>query len=130
MIARTRRIRVSVSALLIPLHDPLRLAEDIALLDTAAPGRFSATAGLGYRREEYDSFGVDWESRGKVFDEKLDVLVPALKGDSFEYRGQTLGPRQTLEPEARLRREAGGQRSRQEQSDAASQQQGTKWGSR
>jgi alkanesulfonate monooxygenase SsuD/methylene tetrahydromethanopterin reductase-like flavin-dependent oxidoreductase (luciferase family) len=90
MIARTRRIRVSVSALLVPLHDPLRLAEDIALLDITAQGRFSATCGLGYRKEEYDSLGVDWERRGRVFDEKLDVLVPALKGERFEYHGRSL----------------------------------------
>lgn len=90
MIARTRRVRVSVSALLVPLHDPLRLAEDIALLDITAQGRFTATAGLGYRRDEYTSFGVDWEKRGKVFDEKLDILVAALKGEPFEYHGRTL----------------------------------------
>lgn len=90
MIARTRRVRVSVSALLVPLHDPLRLAEDIALLDIAAGGRFTATCGLGYRPEEYACFGVDWERRGRVFDEKLDSLVPALKGEPFTYRGRTL----------------------------------------
>lgn len=90
MIARTRRIRISVSALLVPLHDPLRLAEDIAVLDIAADGRFSATCGLGYRRNEYACFGVDWEQRGSVFDEKLDILVAALKGEPFEYRGRSL----------------------------------------
>ncbi|NQX87348.1 MAG: LLM class flavin-dependent oxidoreductase [Halioglobus sp.] len=97
MIARTQQIRVSVSALLVPLHDPLRLAEDIALLDIAAEGRFSTTCGLGYRKAEYEAFGVDWEQRGKVFDEKLDILVPALKGEPFEYHGRnlTLNPKPT-----------------------------------
>jgi alkanesulfonate monooxygenase SsuD/methylene tetrahydromethanopterin reductase-like flavin-dependent oxidoreductase (luciferase family) len=90
MIARTRRVRVSVSALLVPLHDPLRLAEDIALLDITAQGRFTATCGLGYRQEEYDSFGVDWEKRGQVFDRKLDVLVPALRGELFDRHGRSL----------------------------------------
>lgn len=95
MTALTARVRISVSALLVPLHDPLRLAEDIALLDITAQGRFTATCGLGYREEEYGAFGVDWERRGRVFDEKLDVLVPALKGETFEYRGrsQQLNPR-------------------------------------
>lgn len=89
MLACTGRVRVSVSALLVPLHDPLRLAEDIALLDLASGGRFAATCGLGYRKDEYERFGVDWKARGEVFDEKLGVLVKALSGEEFEYNGGT-----------------------------------------
>lgn len=85
--ARTERVRISVSALLVPLHDPLRLAEDIALLDLVSGGRFSATCGLGYRESEYRCFGVDWEHRGEIFDRKLDVLVRALKGESIIVHG-------------------------------------------
>lgn len=85
--ARTNRVRISVSALLVPLHDPLRLAEDIALLDIVAAGRFSATCGLGYRENEYASFGVDWTRRGEVFDTKLDILVRALKNEVINYNG-------------------------------------------
>ncbi|MDE0950020.1 MAG: LLM class flavin-dependent oxidoreductase [Halioglobus sp.] len=87
MVARTQRVRISVSALLVPLHDPVRLAEDITLLDLIAAGRFTATCGLGYRRVEYDSFGIDWNTRGEVFDEKLAVLVQALKGEEFYVNG-------------------------------------------
>jgi alkanesulfonate monooxygenase SsuD/methylene tetrahydromethanopterin reductase-like flavin-dependent oxidoreductase (luciferase family) len=90
MAARTRRVRISVSALLVPLHDPLRLAEDIALLDLASGGRFSATCGLGYREIEYRSLGADWSTRGRVFDEKLAVLVKALSGKTFSWRDQTM----------------------------------------
>ncbi|CAA0115162.1 Alkanal monooxygenase alpha chain [Halioglobus japonicus] len=89
MAAGTRRVRISVSALLVPLHDPLRLAEDIALVDLVAKGRFSATCGLGYRESEYACFGVNWNNRGKVFDEKLDALVSALKGDEVTFNGCT-----------------------------------------
>jgi alkanesulfonate monooxygenase SsuD/methylene tetrahydromethanopterin reductase-like flavin-dependent oxidoreductase (luciferase family) len=88
MIAATHRIRISVSALLVPLHDPLRLAEDIAMLDIVARGRFTATCGLGYRESEYECFGIDWANRGRVFDEKLEILVNALKGQSFNYNGR------------------------------------------
>ncbi len=93
--ARTNRVRISVSALLVPLHDPLRLAEDIALLDLVTGGRFSATCGLGYREIEYRSLGVDWKSRGRVFDQKLAVLVKALSGEPFTVNGEavTLAPR-------------------------------------
>lgn len=85
MLARTRRVRVSVSALLVPLHDPLRLAEDIALLDLGSGGRFTATCGLGYREAEYARFGVDWSRRGAIMDEKMELLVRALSGDRFDY---------------------------------------------
>ena len=94
MAARTRQVRISVSALLVPLHDPLRLAEDIVLLDLASGGRFSATCGLGYREIEYHSLGADWATRGQVFDEKLAILVKALSGKPFTWRGQSM----SLEP--------------------------------
>lgn len=87
MVARTTRVRISVSALLVPLHDPLRLAEDIAVLDVASQGRFSATCGLGYRPSEYARFGVDWDNRGRVFDDKLATLVSALSGQPFTCNG-------------------------------------------
>ena len=48
---RTKRIMATLNALLAPLHDPLRLAEDIAVLDLASGGRFVVTAGIGYRAE-------------------------------------------------------------------------------
>lgn len=89
MAAVTERVRISVSALLVPLHDPLRLAEDIALLDLVSGGRFSATCGLGYRESEYRCFGVSWEQRGHVFDEKLDLLLRALKGLEVKQHGQS-----------------------------------------
>lgn len=88
MAANTRRVRICVSALLVPLHNPLRLAEDIALLDLVSNGRFSATCGLGYRESEYRCFGVSWENRGKVFDEKLELLLRALKGEVIKLNGQ------------------------------------------
>lgn len=83
----TRRVAINISALLLPLHDPIRVAEDIAVLDLVSKGRFMATLGLGYRELEYRTMGVDWAARGAVFDEKIAVLLRALSGESFEYRG-------------------------------------------
>lgn len=54
----TRRIAVTVSAVIGPLHDPLRLAEDVAVLDLLSGGRLVTVAGNGYRPEEYAQFGV------------------------------------------------------------------------
>src|SRR2546421_12295044 len=53
---RTRRIMVNISALLVPLHDPLRLAEDIAVIDLASGGRVSIVARLGHREGEVEMF--------------------------------------------------------------------------
>jgi alkanesulfonate monooxygenase SsuD/methylene tetrahydromethanopterin reductase-like flavin-dependent oxidoreductase (luciferase family) len=81
---------VSLSALLVPLHDPLRIAEDIAVLDLASGGRFVVIAGLGYRPEEYAAHGKSWADRGKLMDEALEVMLKAWSGEPFEYRGTTV----------------------------------------
>src|SRR5258708_31282168 len=81
ILARTRSMRVGVQALLVPLHDPLRLAEDIAVLDLLSQGRVLVVAGLGYRDEEFAMFGVDRGRRGKVLDEKLAAMLQARTGE-------------------------------------------------
>lgn len=83
----SERLRISVSALQLPLHDPLRVAEDITALDLLSRGRFVVTMGLGYRELEYQTFGVPWKERGRVFDEKLQILLQALRGEAFEHHG-------------------------------------------
>jgi alkanesulfonate monooxygenase SsuD/methylene tetrahydromethanopterin reductase-like flavin-dependent oxidoreductase (luciferase family) len=94
MAALTRRVRISVSALLVPLHDPLRLAEDIVALDLVSGGRFTATCGLGYREVEYRATGADWPARGREFDRKLATLCALLSGDSTRCHGEPV----TLKP--------------------------------
>ena len=98
--ARTRRVRISIAALLVNLYDPLHLAEEIAVLDLLSAGRFSVTLGLGYREIEYRIFGVDWASRGRRLDENLEILLAALRGESFVRHGVevTLAP----QPESSL----------------------------
>lgn len=100
MAARTERIALWVSALLVPLHDPVRLAEDLAVLDLISNGRVSVIAGLGYRPVEYELFGKDWGRRGKLLDEGLDVMIQAWTGEPFEYRGRTVQvtPRPVQQP--------------------------------
>jgi alkanesulfonate monooxygenase SsuD/methylene tetrahydromethanopterin reductase-like flavin-dependent oxidoreductase (luciferase family) len=88
MVGRTRRLRIGIAALLLPLYDPLKLAEDMAVLDIASGGRFGITAGLGYRPEEYAMFGVDWESRGHRMDHGLELLLRAWSGEPFELDGR------------------------------------------
>ncbi|MFH9071823.1 LLM class flavin-dependent oxidoreductase [Streptomyces alboflavus] len=86
----TRRIAVTVSAVIGPLHDPLRLAEDIAVLDLLSGGRLVTVAGIGYRPEEYAAFGVEWTRRGKLQDELLETLLKAWTGEEFSHRGRTV----------------------------------------
>ena len=89
LLARTRTMNVALYALLLPLHDPLRVAEDIAVLDLASGGRLSPVVlGLGYRPEEYAMFAKDWSNRGQLFDECVDALLKAWTGEPFEFRGR------------------------------------------
>src|SRR5262245_5994144 len=56
-LARTERLKVNVAALLLPLHDPVRLAEQLAAIDLIAPGRLTLVAGAGYRAAEFEMAG-------------------------------------------------------------------------
>jgi len=87
---RCPSIRISISALLVPLHDPLRLAEDIAVLDLASGGRLSIVAGLGYRPQEYAAHAKSWDDRGALMDEALEAMLKAWTGEPFGYRGTTV----------------------------------------
>ena len=88
--ARTQRVRISISALLVPLHDPLRAAEDLCTLDIASRGRVVTIAGLGYRPAEYAAHLKDWERRGAVMDDALDAMLQAWTAEPFEYQGRTV----------------------------------------
>jgi alkanesulfonate monooxygenase SsuD/methylene tetrahydromethanopterin reductase-like flavin-dependent oxidoreductase (luciferase family) len=87
---RTRRIPISISAVLVPLHDPVRLAEQLAVLDLASGSRVSFIAGLGYRHEEFAMAGVDRRERGRLLEEYVDVMRKAWTGEPFEWRGRTI----------------------------------------
>lgn len=88
VLARTTRIAVAVSAALVPLHDPVRLAEQMATIDCLAPGRLSAVLGAGYRKVEFEMAGVDRAQRGKLVEECYRVCRAAWTGEPFEYRGR------------------------------------------
>ncbi|MFF1560263.1 LLM class flavin-dependent oxidoreductase [Streptomyces sp. NPDC058279] len=86
----TRRIAVTVSAIIGPLYDPLKAAEDIAVLDLLSGGRLVTVAGIGYRPQEYEQQGVEWGRRGKLQDELLETLLRAWTGEPFVFRGRTV----------------------------------------
>lgn len=86
--ARTAKVPINVGALLLNFYDPIKLAEDMIILDIVSQGRVSYTIGLGYRAEEYAMFGIDMAERGATMDRKLDALTRALRGERFEYEGR------------------------------------------
>jgi alkanesulfonate monooxygenase SsuD/methylene tetrahydromethanopterin reductase-like flavin-dependent oxidoreductase (luciferase family) len=87
---RTRRIRINIAAVLVPLHDPIRFAEQLAVLDLASESRVGFVAGLGYRQEEFEMAGVDRTRRGKLLEEYVDVMRKAWTGEPFEWRGRVV----------------------------------------
>ncbi len=88
--AVTSRIALSVAALLVNLHDPIRLAEEISVLDHLSGGRATYVMALGYRSEEYELFGVPWAGRGRRIDDAIATVLQALTGEPFEYQGRTV----------------------------------------
>ena len=104
ILGRTGTIGVTISALLVPLHDPLRLAEDIAVLDLASGGRLMVVAGLGYRPSEYTAHRKDWGRRGELFDEALRAMLAAWSGEPFDYHGSPVKvtPRPKTQPHPML----------------------------
>ncbi len=86
--ARTSRIRFGTSMLLLPMHDPLRVAEAAAAADIIAGGRLDLGVAVGYRHAEFDGFGVARSERGARMEEALDVLHLAWTADRFSYHGR------------------------------------------
>jgi alkanesulfonate monooxygenase SsuD/methylene tetrahydromethanopterin reductase-like flavin-dependent oxidoreductase (luciferase family) len=91
ILGRTDRLFLMVAALLAPLYDPIRLAEDLAVLDLASGGgRVGIVLGAGYRREEFELFGRDLKERPQLLEEAIVTLQQAWTGEAFEFRGRTV----------------------------------------
>jgi alkanesulfonate monooxygenase SsuD/methylene tetrahydromethanopterin reductase-like flavin-dependent oxidoreductase (luciferase family) len=74
-LAGTSKLIASVDCALGPLWNPVRLAEDIALVDNMSRGRLHTTVGLGYRVSEYDALGIDFSQRGKLMDDLIERML-------------------------------------------------------
>jgi alkanesulfonate monooxygenase SsuD/methylene tetrahydromethanopterin reductase-like flavin-dependent oxidoreductase (luciferase family) len=83
----TRRLRLGPCVLLVPLHGPLDLAEQIATADLLTDGRLVAGLGSGGNPEEFAAYGVPLEERRLRFAEGLEVITSALGGGAFSYAG-------------------------------------------
>jgi luciferase family oxidoreductase group 1 len=86
--ARTTRLRVGTAVIVVPLHHPLVIAEEIATLDLLAGGRVDIGLGRGYQQYEFARLGLELESARARWDESVDIIVRALQGHPFTYEGK------------------------------------------
>ena len=87
MAARTKNTRIGISALIAPFYHPIRLAEDLAVLDNLSGGRLDIIIGSGYLDQEFAMFGVSKSERGRRITEVVETLRQAWTGQPFEYGG-------------------------------------------
>ncbi|MDX6739439.1 LLM class flavin-dependent oxidoreductase [Actinocorallia sp. A-T 12471] len=85
---RTKRITIGTAVLVLPFHDPLRLAEDVAALDVMSGGRVVIGVGRGYQPKEFAGFGIPLDQSRARYEETLDVLRLALTTENFSYQGK------------------------------------------
>lgn len=86
--ARTTTLHVSVAALLLALYEPVKLAEDIAVVDLISRGRVSYVIGIGYRAEEFAMFDVDRRRRAQVIEQRVDILRRLWTGEEVDVEGR------------------------------------------
>ncbi|MBI4610871.1 MAG: LLM class flavin-dependent oxidoreductase [Candidatus Rokubacteria bacterium] len=86
--AKTTRLRVGTAVIVVPLHHPLVIAEEIATLDLLSGGRLDVGLGRGYQPYEFERFGLELESGRERWDESVDVILKALGGQPFSYEGK------------------------------------------
>jgi alkanesulfonate monooxygenase SsuD/methylene tetrahydromethanopterin reductase-like flavin-dependent oxidoreductase (luciferase family) len=85
--ARTRRIELRLSALLVPLRHPVQTAEELAVLDIVSDGRAAVTLGLGYRPFEFAMYGRDMSGRVAALEAAVELFGRAWTGEPFEVDG-------------------------------------------
>src|SRR6185295_6286826 len=106
---RTKRIQLGTAVIVLPWHDPVRVAEQIALLDILCGGRCVFGFGRGAASAEYEGFRIPMEEARPRFVEAAQIVVKALSQDSFEYDGEfyriprtAIRPRPISHPERRF----------------------------
>ena len=85
---RTSSARLGTAVLLAPLHHPLRLAEDLAVVDQLSGGRLDVGLAPGYKPDEFAVLGVPKGERGARTDETIEILQLAWRGERFSYQGK------------------------------------------
>ncbi|MEM9622104.1 MAG: LLM class flavin-dependent oxidoreductase [Pseudomonadota bacterium] len=85
---RTKTMRIGTNLMLLPLADPVRLAEDAAALSILTDGRFDLGIGIGYRQLEFDYFGRKLSHRPSLMEEGVAILRQAWSGEPVQIQGK------------------------------------------
>src|SRR5262250_2966540 len=86
--ARTERLRVGTSVILLPLHHPVRVAEDSITLDLVSKGRLILGVGVGYQPADFRAFNVPMKDRATIFEESVEILRRCWSGERFSFKGR------------------------------------------
>ncbi len=86
--SRTRRVRIGLAAAILPFHHPVRLAEQMALLDIISRGRLDVGVGRGNRPAEFAGYRVPQEESRERFEEAVEVLQRAWREERFSFEGR------------------------------------------
>ena len=93
--ARTKRLRIGTAVSLAALYHPLRLAEEVALLDMLSGGRVNWGAGRGFAPSEFNAFGVPPEESAERFREAVDIVLQAWTQERFSFTRARISPSTT-----------------------------------
>jgi alkanesulfonate monooxygenase SsuD/methylene tetrahydromethanopterin reductase-like flavin-dependent oxidoreductase (luciferase family) len=86
--ALTEQIRLGTAVITLPLHHPVRVAEDVALVDVLSNGRVDVGVGRGYQSVEFDTFGIALAESRRRTDEALDVMRALWEQPLANHRGE------------------------------------------
>jgi probable F420-dependent oxidoreductase len=87
MAAVTERLMFSTAVYILPLRNPIEVAKATASLAVMSDNRFALGAGVGWMKEEYDAYGIDFHQRGRRYDECIDSIRQLWSGDWTAYQG-------------------------------------------
>jgi alkanesulfonate monooxygenase SsuD/methylene tetrahydromethanopterin reductase-like flavin-dependent oxidoreductase (luciferase family) len=86
--AVTKKVTILLGAVILPLHDPVKIAEQMAIVDLMSNGRLNVIFGAGYVKFEFDLFGASLHERSRSLDEGIDIILRALRGEKFQAGGR------------------------------------------
>jgi alkanesulfonate monooxygenase SsuD/methylene tetrahydromethanopterin reductase-like flavin-dependent oxidoreductase (luciferase family) len=86
--ARTRNVRIGTAVIVLPLHNPILVAEEVAMLDVLSGGRMEIGVGSGYQRQEFDGLGVDIDESRDRFREAVEVMIKAWTEETLTFHGR------------------------------------------
>ncbi|MBN8820244.1 MAG: LLM class flavin-dependent oxidoreductase [Sphingomonas sp.] len=96
---RTKRVKLGTQVIIVPWHDPVRLAEAIINLDILSRGRAILGFGNGLAPHEFQGLGIDQNKSRALYGEVLDLVIPAIESGIIEGRGKYIDqPRRELRP--------------------------------